>query len=135
VGSLLNETAIASVVDTPLAEIVTAEAQAADAITPVPRLAVPLATVCVIVPPVTAEDRLEKEGVPNHVATPEPGLKVAKDENDVPPVFVQVIAFDELVVQSPLISEAVKGEPPLTIPVNEDPVPVPPCAIGRAADR
>lgn len=69
------------------------------------------------------------------MVTPVPALAVAKVPKAVPLVFVQVIALLPLVVQSPLISAAVKaGELPRTSPVSVLPVPVPPFATGRTPD-
>ena len=72
-----------SVVAVPVADVLTTEAQVPEEIAPVPKADVPLATVPVIV-----------EG------------------KDVPLVFVQVIASDPDVVQSPLRSPFVIEDPP-----------------------
>lgn len=85
-----------SVVATLAAATVTAVAHAPEPIAPVPRAAVPLAIV-ELMPP--AADRFEAAAV----ATPVPGVTVARAPNAVPLVLVHVVATAPAdVVQSPV---------------------------------
>jgi hypothetical protein len=69
--------------------------------------------------------------VPTVTVVLETKVAVAYPVKAVPLVLVQMMAFDPLVVQSPLISDAVSGEPPRTTPVSVLAVPVPPLATGN----
>ncbi len=83
---------------------------------------------------VAAVEQLLAPCVPDEIATVVSATKgaVAYPVKAVPFVFVQLIAFEPLVVQSPLISVALIAEElPRTRPVSVLPVPVPPLATGK----
>jgi len=70
---------------------------------------------------------------PVELTTPAAGkLAVARVPKETLLVFRHVTTFEALVVQSPLNSEAVMGEPPRTIPTRVEAVPVPPPATESA---
>ncbi len=80
----------------------------------------------------TVEGSLANATVPLEILDPLVVSVVAEVAKDTPLVLVHVMAFEPLVVQSPLISAAVMAEAlPRMSPVSVDAVPVPPLATGN----
>lgn len=93
VGSALNTAVITSVVATPVADTVTAVAQVAEGIAPVPKLAVPLAML--LAPPPAEKLYVVRESVRVLIAlTPVTAVKIGIEEAGKPDVLTVTAQVD-----------------------------------------